>query len=116
MILVGPSETFSFPAVIDSDAPCKVGFNYAIAQKPNRFLQKLPKWLASRWPLAGTNRVAMTDAIRPPLELVKTAARLRASAEADLRDKEERMACERERRQSQEWRPPLLPLPDSGQP
>ena len=113
MILVGPSETFSFPAVIDSDAPCKVGFDYAMAQKPNRFLQKLPKLLTSRLPFAKTNKVAMTSVINPPLGLVKTAAKLRVSAETDQR---ERAARERERSQSLEWRPLGLPSPDSGQP
>ena len=58
----------------------------------------------------------MTDVITAPPDLIKTAARLRASAEADRREQSERIARERERDRREEWRPSLLPLSDSDKP
>jgi hypothetical protein len=108
---VGPSETFSFPAVIDSDAPCKVGFAYSVVRPPNPILRQLPAWLAKGLPWGKTNKVAMTDVINAPKELIEESARLRA-AEADRREKRERVAREREQNRTAEWRPMQLPLSD----
>jgi hypothetical protein len=60
---LAPSQAITFEVLIERDKPCKVALDFSDGRKPNRILQRLPRWIVQRLPWAKPLRRVTTDEI-----------------------------------------------------
>jgi hypothetical protein len=62
-ITLSPSHGFTFEAVVDTDAPCKVRLEYCDSSNRKQIWQRLPYWLSSRMPWTSPWRTVVTKVV-----------------------------------------------------